>query len=160
MTRMSLFNSPLFLGFDQMERAIDRISKSASDGYPPYNVEQLAENRLRITLAVAGFSTDDLQVQLEDNQLVIRGRQDDDGERVFLHRGIATRQFQRNFVLAEGIEVTAARLDKGLLMIELERPLTQSQVRTIEIATGETTKSATIDAEPKAKSGPVSVASG
>lgn len=130
---MSLFNSPLFLGFDQMERVVDRISKSANDGYPPYNVEQLAENRLRITLAVAGFALADLQVQLEDNQLTIRGRQSDDKDRVFLHRGIATRQFQRNFVIAEGIEVVAASLDKGLLMIDLERPLSHARVRTIEI---------------------------
>ena len=135
MTRMPLFNSPLFLGFDQVERAIDRISKTAADGYPPYNVEQLADNRLQITLAVAGFAAEDLQVQVEDNQLVIRGRQSDETERVYLHRGIATRQFQRSFVLAEGIEVTGANLDNGLLMIDLERPQIESQVRTIEIGT-------------------------
>ncbi|MEM7225896.1 MAG: Hsp20 family protein [Pseudomonadota bacterium] len=135
MTRMSLFNSPLFLGFDQVERAVDRISKTAADGYPPYNVEQLADNRLQITLAVAGFAAEDLQVQIEDNQLVIRGRQSDETERVFLHRGIATRQFQRSFVLAEGIEVTGANLDNGLLMIDLERPRIETQVRTINIGT-------------------------
>lgn len=133
MTRLSLFNSPLLLGFEQFEQAIDRISKTA-DGYPPYNVEQLAEHRLRITLAVAGFAEEDLTVQIEDNQLVIRGKQQDDEERAYLHRGIAARQFQRSFVLAEGIEVTAASLDKGLLHIELERPLAQPQVRKIKIA--------------------------
>ena len=136
MTRLSLFNSPLFLGFDQVERAVDRIAKSATDNYPPYNVEQLAENRLRITLAVAGFSAVELDVQIEDNQLVIRGRQAEDGERVYLHRGIATRQFQRSFVLAEGIEVTAANLNNGLLQIDLERPLAEPQVRSIAITSG------------------------
>lgn len=135
MTRLSLFNSPLLLGFDHFERAVDRISKNAADGYPPYNVEQLAEHRLRIILAVAGFGPDDLQVQIEDNQLVIRGRLEEAGDRVYLHRGIATRQFQRSFVLAEGIEVSGAKLDNGLLMIDLERPLVEPQVRTIEIAT-------------------------
>ncbi len=136
MTRLSLFNSPLLLGFDHFERALDRISKNAADGYPPYNVEQLAEHRLRITLAVAGFGADDLQVQIEDNQLVIRGRLEETDDRIYLHRGIATRQFQRSFVLAEGIEATGAKLDNGLLMIELERPLVEPQVRTIEIARG------------------------
>ena len=135
MTRLSLFNSPLLLGFDQFERAVDRISKAASDGYPPYNVEQIGENALRITVAVAGFAADDLQVQLEDRQLTIRGkRQDDDGERVFLHQGIAARQFQRTFVLAEGIEIIGAALDNGLLNIDLERPVVAPKVRTIEIA--------------------------
>lgn len=133
MTRVSLFNSPFFLGFDHFERAVDRIAKSASDSYPPYNVEQLAENRLRITLAVAGFRPDDLDVQVEDNQLVIRGKQAEDDSRSYLHRGIATRQFQRSFVMAEGIEVVGARHDNGLLQIELERPLVEPQVRRIEI---------------------------
>lgn len=132
MTRLSLFNSPLLLGFEPFEQAIDRISKTA-DGYPPYNVEQLGENRLRITLAVAGFDEDDLSVQIEDKQLVIRGKHADDSQRVFLHRGIATRQFQRSFVLAEGIEITGARLDRGLLHIDLERPLVEPKVRTIKI---------------------------
>ena len=136
MTRLSLFNSPLLLGFDQFERALDRISKSAADGYPPYNVEQVSDCRLRITLAVAGFGAENLQVQVEDNQLVVRGRQGEETERVYLHRGIATRQFQRNFVLAEGIEVTGARLDNGLLSIDLERPKVEPQVRTIEIDSG------------------------
>ncbi|HIC80300.1 MAG TPA: Hsp20 family protein [Kiloniellaceae bacterium] len=132
MTRLSLFNSPLLLGFEEFERAVDRISKTA-DGYPPYNVEQLAEHRLRITLAVAGFAEEDLAVQIEDNQLVIRGKQQDEAQRNYLHRGIAARQFQRSFVLAEGIEVTAASLEKGLLHIDLERPLVQPQVRKIKI---------------------------
>ncbi|WP_299391092.1 Hsp20 family protein [Pelagibius sp.] len=132
MTRLSLFNSPLLLGFEEFERAVDRISKTA-DGYPPYNVEQLAEHRLRITLAVAGFAEEDLAVQIEDNQLVIRGKQQDDAQRNYLHRGIAARQFQRSFVLAEGIEVTAASLEMGLLHIDLERPLAQPQVRKIKI---------------------------
>jgi HSP20 family molecular chaperone IbpA len=136
MSRLSLFNSPLFLGFDHFERAVDRISKSAADGYPPYNVEQVSDDRLRIILAVAGFAADDLQVQLEDNQLVIRGRHGEEAERVYLHRGIATRQFQRSFVLAEGIEVTGATLDNGLLSVDLERPLVEPKVRTIDIATG------------------------
>ncbi len=148
MTRLSLFNSPLFLGFDHFERAVDRMSKNAADGYPPYNVEQISEDRLRITLAVAGFAAGDLQVQLEDNQLVIRGRQGEEPERVYLHRGIATRQFQRSFVLAEGIEVTGAGLDNGLLSIDLERPRVEPQVRTIEIASGPgATKGQTIEAE-------------
>jgi HSP20 family molecular chaperone IbpA len=134
MTRLSLFNSPLLLGFEPFEQAIDRISKT-TDGYPPYNVEQLGENRLRITLAVAGFIEDDLSVQIEDKQLVIRGKQSDDPERVYLHRGIAARQFQRSFVLAEGIEITGARLERGLLHIDLERPVIEPKVRTIKIAT-------------------------
>ena len=133
MTRLSLFNSPLLLGFEPFEQAIDRISKTA-DGYPPYNVEQLGENRLRITLAVAGFSEDDLTVQIEDKQLVIRGKQTDDRERVYLHRGIAARQFQRSFVLAEGIEVSSANLERGLLHIDLVRPVVTPEVRTIKIA--------------------------
>lgn len=134
MTRLSLFNSPLLLGFEQFEQAIDRISKTA-EGYPPYNVEQLGENRLRITLAVAGFTEEDLSVQIEDRQLVIRGRQTDDKDRVYLHRGIAARQFQRSFVLAEGIEITGARLERGLLHIDLERPVVQPEVRSIKIST-------------------------
>ena len=133
MSRLSLFNSPLLLGFDQFERTLDRIAKASSDGYPPYNIEQIGENGLRITLAVAGFSMDELAIQVENNQLVIRGRQQDDAERVYLHRGIAARQFQRTFVLADGIEVTGAALDNGLLHIDLERPPLDSRVRTVEI---------------------------
>jgi HSP20 family molecular chaperone IbpA len=133
MTRLSVFNSPLLLGFDHFERALDRVSKVAADGYPPYNVEQTGENTLRITLAVAGFAMDDLGIRVEDNQLVVRGKQTDDKERLYLHRGIAARQFQRSFVLAEGIEVAGAWLDSGLLHVDLVRPSLESRVRTIEI---------------------------
>ncbi|MGQ9365522.1 Hsp20 family protein [Azospirillum sp. ST 5-10] len=132
-TRLSLFNSPLLLGFDQFERTLDRIAKNSAEGYPPYNIEQIGDDGLRITLAVAGFTNDDLSVQIEDNQLVIRGRQQDDKTRVFLHRGIAARQFQRSFVLAEGIEVVGATLDNGLLNIDLVRPMPEPKVRTIAI---------------------------
>ncbi len=133
MTRLSLLNSPLLLGFDHVERVLDRVSKASTDGYPPYNVEQVSEDRLRISLAVAGFRTDELSVQIEDNQLVVRGKQREDTARVFLHRGIATRQFQRSFVLAEGIEVTGAHLDNGLLHVDLRRPPVESRARTIRI---------------------------
>jgi HSP20 family molecular chaperone IbpA len=135
MTRLSLFNSPLLLGFDHFERTLDRVSKMSAEGYPPYNIEQINEERLRITLAVAGFSEEDLTIRLEGNQLVVRGKHRDggDGERVFIHRGIATRQFQRSFVLADGIEVDGAELDNGLLNIDLRRPLTEETVRSIEI---------------------------
>jgi HSP20 family molecular chaperone IbpA len=133
MPRLSLFNSPLLLGFDHVERVLDRVNKTAADGYPPYNVEQTGENSLRITLAVAGFSMADLSVQIEDNQLVVRGRQADDKERIYLHRGIAARQFQRSFVLADGIEVAGAWLDNGLLNIDLVRRVIEPMVRTVEI---------------------------
>jgi HSP20 family molecular chaperone IbpA len=133
MTRVSLFNSPLLLGFEQFEQALDRISKTASDGYPPYNVEQVDDHRLRITLAVAGFGAGELEVQIQDSQLVIRGKQQDDGDKVYLHRGIAARQFQRSFVLAQGIEVAGAELDNGLLHIELARPASEPDVRTVQI---------------------------
>ncbi|SIS52653.1 Hsp20 family protein [Insolitispirillum peregrinum] len=134
MTRMSVFNSPLLLGFDHFERVLDRVSKTQAEGYPPYNIEQIGENRLRITLAVAGFAEQDLSVATEDNQLVIRGKQQcDDGQKIYLHRGIASRQFQRSFVLAEGIEITGAHLDNGLLHIDLERPMPEPVVRHIKI---------------------------
>src|SRR5215469_6843877 len=136
MSRLSLFNSPLLLGFDHFERTLDRVSKVSSDGYPPYNIEQLSEDALRITLAVAGFTMGDLSITVEDNQLVVRGKQTDDTQRVYLHRGIAARQFQRSFVLAEGIEVSGAVLDNGLLHIDLFRPQVESRVRTVEIKTG------------------------
>ena len=137
MSRMPVFNSPLLLGFDHFERVLDRVAKASADGYPPYNIEQIDDERLRITLAVAGFTMDDLDVSTEDNQLVIRGRQSVDEEtRVFLHRGIAARQFQRSFVLAEGIEVTTARLEDGLLHIELFRPMPEPQVKSIKIQKG------------------------
>ncbi len=138
MSRMSVFNSPLLLGFEHFERILDRASKASAEGYPPYNIEQFGENALRITLAVAGFSMNDLNVSVEDNQLVIRGRLEDadgdgDENRVYLHRGIASRQFQRSFVLAEGIEVQSATMDNGLLYIELERIVLEPEVRTIKI---------------------------
>ncbi len=133
MTRLSAFNSPLLLGFDHLERMLDRVGKSSAEGYPPYNIEQIGENGLRITLAVAGFRDDDLSVQVEDNQLTIRGKQAADDSRVFLHRGIAARQFQRSFILAEGLEVTAARLEHGLLHIDLLRPAPESRVRNVKI---------------------------
>ena len=136
MSRLSLFDSPLLLGFDHFERTLDRVAKASSDGYPPYNVEQIGDSHLRITLAVAGFSGNELQVLVEDSQLVIRGRQVDDKDRVFLHRGIAARQFQRSFVLAEGIEVVDARLDNGLLHIDLEQPIMEPKVRQVAIKTG------------------------
>jgi HSP20 family molecular chaperone IbpA len=142
MSRVSLFNSPLLLGFDQFERALERVAKSSTEGYPPYNIEQTGENALRITLAVAGFTMADLGVQIEDNQLVVRGRQGEDLNRVYLHRGIAARQFQRTFVLAEGIEVTGATLDSGLLHVDLKRPPVESRVRAVPISGG-TTQAAT-----------------
>jgi HSP20 family molecular chaperone IbpA len=133
MSRISLFNSPLLLGFDHFERALDRVTKISADGYPPYNVEQTGDNKLRITLAVAGFTMNDLSVQIEDNQLVVRGKQAEEKDRIYLHRGIAARQFQRSFVLAEGIEVAGAWLDNGLLNIDLVRPEQEARVRTVEI---------------------------
>lgn len=139
MTRVSSLNSPYLLGFDGIERLLDRVSRSAGDGYPPYNIERVRPDEdgaglLRITLAVAGFTRDQLEVTLEENQLSIRGRQaDDETGREFLHRGIAARQFQRTFVLAEGMEVTGAALENGLLVVDLARPEPQRVVRTIEI---------------------------
>ena len=138
MSSARMFTSPLFLGFDHLEQMLERASKNTSDGYPPYNIEQTAPTALRITLAVAGFTMDDLQITQEDNQLVIRGRQTDDTQgRVFIHRGIAARQFQRAFVLAEGIDVKGAWLDNGLLHIDLARPQPAAKVRTITIGRGE-----------------------
>lgn len=137
MSRLSLFSSPLLLGFDHFERVLDRATKASAEGYPPYNIEQIGDHKLRITLAVAGFAMDDLAVSIEDNQLIIRGhRAEDDAERVFLHRGIAARQFQRTFVLAEGIEVKGAYLDSGLLHIDLERRLAQNKARIVTIESG------------------------
>ncbi len=135
-TRLSLFDHPFFLGFDQFERDFDRLKKSA-DGYPPYNVEQIGEDGLRITLAVAGFTMDDLDVEIEHNQLTIRGKQrEDEPERIFLHRGIAARQFQRSFVLADGIEIRGATLDSGLLHIDMQRVIPESAARKVEIKNG------------------------
>ena len=132
MPRLQIFNHPLLLGFEEFERTLDRIAKSG-DGYPRYNIEQRGENGIRITLALAGFSAADLSVHVEDNQLVVRGRQEEPEDRVYLHRGIAARQFQRSFVLADGLEVTGATLDSGLLNIDLERPPAATRVRRIEI---------------------------
>ena len=123
------------LGFDQFERALENAARGASDGYPPYNIEQLGETALKITVAVAGFEMEDLSVQLEQNQLVIRGRKqgEEEDDRLFLHRGIATRQFHRSFVLSEDIEVVGATLDNGLLNIDLQRILPETIVQTIQI---------------------------
>ena len=136
MNRITAFNSPLLLGFDHFEQLLDRVAKSANDGYPPYNIERVSENGLRITLAVAGFAREDLQISTEDNQLIVRGRQTDDEERVYVHRGIAARQFQRSFVLAEGIEISGASLDNGLLNIELVQPQPEIVSRIIDIDAG------------------------
>jgi HSP20 family molecular chaperone IbpA len=137
MSRISSLSSPFLLGFDEIERALDRVSKAA-DGYPPYNIERLPRDganpeRLRITLAVAGFTRDQLDVTVEENQLVIRGKQVDDKQREYLHRGIAARQFQRTFVLADGMDVLGADLNHGLLAIDLARPEPERIVRSIAI---------------------------
>jgi HSP20 family molecular chaperone IbpA len=136
------FNSPFLLGFDHIERLLERTAKG--DGYPPYNIEELDDGRIRISLAVAGFAADELGVTVEDHQLVIRGQQTEPEDRTFLHRGIASRQFQRSFVLAEGIEVVGAELKHGLLCVELQRPRQEAVVKTIPIRSGEVhTRSAT-----------------
>jgi HSP20 family molecular chaperone IbpA len=137
MARIPSLSSPFLLGFDEIERALDRVAKAA-DGYPPYNIERVARKdgqpeRLRITLAVAGFSRDELDVTIEESQLVIRGRQNDEETRQYLHRGIASRQFQRTFVLADGMEVLGADLKNGLLSIDLARPEPERVVKTIAI---------------------------
>jgi Molecular chaperone (small heat shock protein) len=143
MPRTSSFGGPYLLGFENLERLVEHVAKNAGEGYPPYNIEQIGDNDLRITLAVAGFSLDDLSVVLEDNQLVIRGRrQDDERERVFLYRGIAARQFQRTFLIADGIEVTGATLDNGLLHVDLHRRLPEPEVRKINIRRGSNPASA------------------
>jgi HSP20 family molecular chaperone IbpA len=138
MSRVPSLSSPFLLGFDEIERALDRVTKAA-DGYPPYNIERLARDqdnpeRLRITLAVAGFTRDQLEVTVEENQLVIRGKQQDDKSRNYLHRGIAARQFQRTFVLADGMDVLGADLRNGLLSVDLARPEPERVVKTIDIS--------------------------
>ena len=134
MTKLTLGSHPFLLGFDQLERLVERTAKTGNDGYPPYNIEQAAENRYRITLAVAGFAEADLAITVEERQLVIRGRQrEDDANRVYLHRGIAARQFQRSFVLADGVEVSGATLENGLLHVDLERAAPDTIVQTIKI---------------------------
>ena len=135
MSRLSLANNPLLLGFDHVDRLLEHLAKQPGDSYPPFNIEQVGESGFRISLAVAGFASDDLSVQVESNQLVVRGRQTEQPERVYLHRGIAARQFRRVFVLAEGLEVTSAAVDKGILTIDLHRPTTLNEVRTIAIQT-------------------------
>lgn len=138
MSRVSVFSSPFLLGFEEVERLLDRATKTSGDGYPPYNIERTESpngggEMLRITLAVAGFGEDELDITLEDGQLVIRGRQKEDGDRNYLHRGIAARQFQRAFVLADGIVVAGAELENGLLSINLVRPEPERIIQKIEI---------------------------
>ena len=139
MTKPALGAHPFLLGFEQLERLVERTAKTDQAAYPPYNIEQTGEQAYRITLAVAGFAEEDLSITAEDNQLVVRGRTNGDGEgRIFLHRGIAARQFQRTFVLAEGVEVTGASLEDGLLHVDLERSVSEPVVRSIAIKrTGE-----------------------
>ena len=135
MAKLTLGANPFLLGFDQYDRLLERTEKATGDGYPPYNVEQVSSNCIRISVAVAGFGEDDLNITVEDKQLVVAGRQKpEEGERVFLHRGIATRQFQRRFVLAEGLEVQGATLDNGLLHIDLERRVEERKVRRVAIS--------------------------
>lgn len=131
-----LFNSPFFLGFEPLERLLERAAKSAGDGYPPYNIEETSDGGLAITLAVAGFGQEDISVTVEDRELVIKGRQNEAEGKTFLHRGIAARQFLRSFVLADGIEVKSAALESGLLRIALARPDVKPKVRVIEIKSG------------------------
>ena len=134
MTKISFASHPFLLGFEQLDRLVERTTKAGNEGYPPYNIEQQSEHAYRITLAVAGFCDEDLNITLEDSQLVIRGKQIDDSEgRVFLHRGIAARQFQRSFVLADGVEVAGANLTNGLLHVDLKRTVPETVVQNIEI---------------------------
>lgn len=134
MTKLTLGSHPYLLGFEQLERLLERNAKSGNEGYPPFNIEQTSDTSYRITLAVAGFREDDFSITVEDRQLVIRGRQGEDEEdRVFLHRGIAARQFQRSFVLAEGVEVAGATMENGLLHIDLKRAVPETVVQTISI---------------------------
>jgi HSP20 family molecular chaperone IbpA len=137
MSKLTLGAHPYLLGFEQLERLVERTAKSGNDGYPPYNIEQTSDHSYRITLAVAGFGEDELGITVEDSSLVIRGRQiDDDADRVFLHRGIARRQFQRSFVLADGVDVGEAFLENGLLHVDLSRKVPESVVQTIQIRKG------------------------
>ncbi|OUS20600.1 heat-shock protein Hsp20 [Litorivita pollutaquae] len=137
MTKLTLGTHPYLLGFEQLERLLERNAKIGNEGYPPFNIEQTSQNSYRITLAVAGFGEGDLSITVEDRQLVIRGRQTDDGdERVFLHRGIAARQFQRSFVLADGVEVGEAVMENGLLHVDLSRAEPETMVQVINIRKG------------------------
>lgn len=134
MSKISFASHPYLLGFEQLDRLVERTAKTGNEGYPPYNIEQSSESSYRITLAVAGFREQDLSITLENSQLVIRGRQVDELDgRVFLHRGIAARQFQRTFVLADGVEVSGASMENGLLHVELNRAIPEAVVQTIEI---------------------------
>ena len=136
MTRITTLTSPLLLGFEEIEKMVEKITRTSGDGYPPYNIEQIDDNgvvKLRITLAVAGFTEDDLNVSIENNQLSIKGRQVAEADRQYLHRGIAARQFQKNFILAAGIEIEGAELKNGLLSLNLTRPEPKSNARTIKI---------------------------
>jgi HSP20 family molecular chaperone IbpA len=139
MSRVSVFSSPYLLGFEEIERLLDSATKKAGDGYPPYNIERIAKEdgseHLRIVLAVAGFAPDELEITIEDKQVMIHGRQSDDTSRTYHHRGIAARQFHRSFVLADGMEVTAANLENGLLAVDLVRRAPERIVRKIEITT-------------------------
>ena len=137
MSKLTLGTHPFLLGFDQLERLVERTAKTGNEGYPPYNIEQTSENSYRITLAVAGFAEGDLTITVENRQLVILGRQGEErGERVYLHRGIAARQFQRTFVLADGVDVGAAVMEHGLLHIDLKRALPETVIQKIEIKKG------------------------
>jgi len=138
MSKLTFAAHPYLLGFDQLERLVERTAKNGSDGYPPFNIEQSSENGFRITLAVAGFREEDISITVEDRQLVIRGRQAEDADegRIFLHRGIAARAFQRSFVLAEGVEVAGARMENGLLHVDLVRAVPEKVVQTIRITKG------------------------
>lgn len=141
MTKLSFGAHPFLLGFEQLERLVERTAKTASEGYPPFNIERTGENDYRITLAVAGFREEDLSITVEDRQLVVRGRQaEDQGERVFLHRGIASRAFQRSFVLADGVEVAGATMEHGLLHVDLRRHVPETVVQTIQISRKEGVK--------------------
>ena len=135
MTKLALGTHPFLLGFEQLERLVERTAKTGNDGYPPYNIEQTSENSYRITLAVAGFSDEDMSITIEDSTLVIRGRQNEESEgRVYLYRGIAARQFQRSFVLADGVDVGAAMIENGLLHVDLNRSVPDRVVQTITIS--------------------------
>lgn len=138
MSKLTLGSHPFLLGFDQLERLVERTAKSGNEGYPPYNIEQCSDHSFRITLALAGFAEEDLSITVEERQLVIRGRTADDiPDRIFLHRGIAARQFQRSFVLADGVEVAGATLENGLLHVDLTRSVPETVVQTIQINKGE-----------------------
>lgn len=137
MTKLTLGAHPFLLGFEELERLVERTAKSEGNGYPPYNIEQTSESGYRITLAVAGFGEDDLSITIEDKSLVVRGRQADDAaDRIFLHRGIAARQFQRSFVLADGVEVSGATLRNGLLHVDLRRSEPERVVQSVKISKG------------------------